>query len=156
MNLANHNPIPGATAGVRFRTALVRVHVVADLRGISSEQVLDMADGEFQWVWNVCPSEGRRELRFWCGEIHNPAAVAGLTLDEVIRLILPNAADKRGFTSSELADFLRVQRGTMLGLYAELGAVRTAGERGNPVFIPRPAVDRFLRRRWLFAGVPVN
>lgn len=69
---------------------LVDVNGASLLTSLAPERLIEMADGEFRWVWNVAllHREGhRRELRFWTGEIKDPTTRnrdAGAVIGEIV------------------------------------------------------------------------
>jgi hypothetical protein len=147
------------------RVILVTAEVVATMRGISREAAYALADGAdfnfpfssgpaaYQWVFNVATHPtSERELRFWARELNTPAAVQTLTLDEVIRQIVPRRdivpGQFCGLPNWQVGDLLRVSRATLLGLRRELQAVPHAGG----IYVPRAALETFFRRRWCYAS----
>ena len=137
------------------RVQLVTAEVVATMRGISRENVYELVDGgtdTFMWVFNVGQGN-KRELRFWTRELREPVAVRDFHLDEVVRQIVPRRdlvpGQFCGMPNWELVDLLRLTRPALMDLRDELcGEARSGG-----IYYPRPAIEDFFRRRWLFAGV---
>ena len=146
------------------RIIMVSAEVVATMRGISREAVYALADGAnfeiplssgpstYQWVFNVAANPTReRELRFWTRELNQPAAVSAMTLDDVVRQIVPRRellpGQFCGLRNWEVGELLRLHKSSLLSLRRELQAVPRAGG----IYIPRASLENFLRRRWCYA-----
>ena len=145
------------------RVILVSAEVVATMRGISREAAYALADGvdevpltsgpsTYQWVFNVGTNPTHeRELRFWSRELNQPEAVSGMTLDDVVRQIVPRRellpGQFCGLRNWEVGELLRVSKVTLLALRRELQAVPRAGG----IYIPRASLENFLRHRWCYA-----
>jgi hypothetical protein len=140
------------------RIHLVSAEVVATMRGVSREQVYELVDGgaaggkdAYLWVFNVGTFR-ERELRFWAQELREPAASRGLSLDEVVHRLVPRRdlvpGQFCGLPNWQVGELLRLRRQQLLNLRQELQAVPRSGG----IYIPRPALENFFKRRWLFAG----
>ena len=140
------------------RVQLVTAEVVATMRGISRDSVYELVDGAddangaFMWVFDVGTSVSR-ELRFWARELREPVAVRNFSLEEVIGQLVPRRdlvpGQFCGLPNWQVGELLRVSKGTLINLRPELNAEARSGG----IYIPRPALEDFFRRRWLFAGV---
>lgn len=121
------------------------------MAGISVDRVYDMVEiGRYLWVWNVSSGVGnRRELRFWSREVNDPASVAGLTIDDVLKTVVPKRAhvpgQRDGLRNWEFRHLLRLSKPSLCELRKELGVRGTT----RNLFIPRANLERFLRRRWV-------
>jgi len=143
------------------RITLVTADYIATERGISVEAVHEMVDGlgdnaeSFTWVFNIAPAMNiKRELRFWAKEVINPAQASGLSLEAVLKAIIPRReavpGQFVGLCNWEVRELLRVSRRTLIELREELKAVPHNGG----IYVPRQALEDFFRRRWVFASVP--
>jgi hypothetical protein len=134
-----------------IRTTFCGIDTVSCVVGRSVPQVYDLVEsGHFLWVWNVSSGVGaRRELRFWSREINEPASVANLTLDAVIKSVIPNRThvpgQRNGLHNWEFRHLLRLSKPSACELRKELGICGTT----RHLFIPRSRVEQFFRRRWL-------
>lgn len=134
-----------------IRTTFCGVDTVSCVVGLSVARIYDLVEsGRFLWVWNVSSGVGaRRELRFWSREINDPASVAGLTLDAVIKSVIPDRnhvpGQRNGLHNWEFRHLLRLSKPTACELRQELG-IRGAIRH---LFIPRPRIEQFFRRRWI-------
>ncbi len=149
------------------RVIFVRAAYIAAIRGVSVESVYDLVDGagnfrpepkakspepdSYTWVFNV--SAGRmRELRFWSREVDHPDATRGLSLDRVIHYIVPRRdqvpGQYAGLRNWEVGDLLSLSRKQLIQLRGELHAHNREGT----IWMPRAALEDFLRRRWIFSG----
>jgi hypothetical protein len=134
-----------------IRTTFCGIDTVSCVVGRSVPQVYDLVEsGHFLWVWNVSSGVGaRRELRFWSREINEPASVAGLTLNAVIKSVVPNRrhlpGQCDGLHNWEFRHLLRLSKPSACELRRELGIRGTI----RNLFIPRSRIERFFRRRWL-------
>jgi hypothetical protein len=134
-----------------IRTIFCGIDTVSCVVGRSVPQVYDLVEsGHFLWVWNVSSGVGaRRELRFWSREINEPASVAGLTLNAVIKSVVPNRrhlpGQRDGLHNWEFRHLLRLSKPSACELRTELGIRGTI----RNLFIPRSRIERFFRRRWL-------
>ena len=89
--------------GRAFRPVLVDLNSAMEHLGLESEVVLDAVDsGDLRWVWDVAghpnPKPGRsprRELRFWLGELLNPASGKSLFLPEVLTKVIGRTTEAR-------------------------------------------------------------
>jgi hypothetical protein len=134
-----------------IRTTFCGIDTVSCVVGRSVPQVYDLVEsGHFLWVWNVSSGVGaRRELRFWSREINEPASVAGLTLNAVIKSVVPNRrhlpGQRDGLHNWEFRHLLRLSKPSACELRTELGIRGTI----RNLFIPRSRIEKFFRRRWL-------
>jgi hypothetical protein len=135
------------------RTVLIKVDVVKHLTNLSIDEIYSRAGGGslfggFTWVWNVAvdPEGEIRDLRFWAREIIMPETTRRLSLDQVIKSILP--AKRTQYPSGEVCEtVLSIRRPTLKELRRELNGQLAA----NSSFFPREGLEKFLRRRWLNA-----
>lgn len=127
---------------VPCETPLVEIGTVRAVRRVDADTIHDEVDeGKYRWVWNVSALRGEiRELRFWTRELHEPAAVANLSVPEVVNQILGPQAEWRG---PEIAQLLIVSRPTVHRLQAELGAVLV----GGVIKCRRDGLARWLKAR---------
>jgi hypothetical protein len=134
-----------------IRTTFCGIDTVSCVVGRSVPQVYDLVEsGHFLWVWNVSSGVGaRRELRFWSREINEPASVAGLTLNAVIKSVIPNRrhlpGQRDGLLNWEFRHLLRLSKPSACELRRELGIRGTI----RNLFIPRSRIEKFFHRRWL-------
>jgi hypothetical protein len=139
------------------RVTLVTTEVVATMRGISREAAYSLADGGlgdecFMWVFNVATNpERERELRWWRRELETPLETRSLSLEEVIRQIVPRRdvlpGQYCGLRNWEVGELLRISRMALLTLREEL----QAEPRNGGIYVPRAALEKFLRTRWCYA-----
>ena len=136
------------------RSCLLRVPTVADLRGVPEKRIVEQADTQYTWVWNVGTGAHRRALRFWSQEVLNPGATAGLCVSQVIERLVPRTVllpgQFDGLRCEQVIALLRIHRSILQELRTELGAIEQYGT----LCIPRAGLENFLRRRWLLADVP--
>ena len=134
-----------------IRTTFCGIDTVSCVVGRSIPQVYDLVEsGHFLWVWNVSSGVGaRRELRFWSREINDSASVANLTLDAVIKSVVPNRThvpgQRNGLHNWEFRHLLRLSKPSACELRKELGICGAT----RHLFIPRSRIEKFFRRRWL-------
>lgn len=136
-----------SAATLNQRTVLMKVDSVMDMRGVSADVVYEMADGGFQWVWNVAvePAAQIRALRFWSREVITPEITRNLAIDEVITLIL---GERKNFQAGEVCQLLRVRRPTLINLRDQL-----CGHLGaHGAVFPHVGLHKFLKSRWLGCG----
>lgn len=136
-----------------IKTTFCDIDTVACVSGLTNEQVYERVEsGDLLWVWNVSSTlRLKRELRFWSREINDPASVARLTIDDVIKIILPDRSQvpgqRNGILNWEFRRLLRLSKSSLSNLRRELG-VKNPG-RGRNLFIARGIIEQFFRRRWL-------
>ncbi|HXB59093.1 MAG TPA: hypothetical protein VNU95_05995 [Candidatus Acidoferrales bacterium] len=134
-----------------IRTTFCGVDTVSCVVGLSVPRIYDLVEsGRYLWVWNVSSGVGaRRELRFWSREINDPASVAGLTLDAVIKSVIPHRGyvpgQRQGLHNWEFRHLLRLSKPSVCELRKELG-IRGAIRH---LFIPRSRLEQFFRSRWI-------
>jgi hypothetical protein len=134
-----------------IRSTFCGIDTVSCVSGLSIDHVYDRIDsGRYLWVWNVSAGVGaKRELRFWSREINDPASVASLTLNAVIKAIIPKRAhlsgQNDGLHNWEFRHLLRLSKSTASELRKELDIKGTPRD----LFIPRACLDKFFRSRWL-------
>lgn len=135
------------------RTVLIKVDTVMHLTGLSADAIYERAVGnsllgEFAWVWNVAadPAGKIRDLRFWAREIVAPETTKRLSLDRVMKLLLP--PKRVQYHSGEVCNtLLSIRRPTLQQLREELNGKLAA----HSSFFPREGLEQFLRTRWLGA-----
>jgi hypothetical protein len=134
-----------------IKSTFCGIDTVSCVAGLSVDQVYDRVEsGAFLWVWNVSSgASGKRELRFWSREINDPVSVTNLTLDAVIKAIIPERAhvpgQRDGLHNWEFRHLLRLSKSSVSELRKELcvkGTIRN-------LFIPRENIEQFFQRRWL-------
>jgi hypothetical protein len=136
---------------IAIKSIFCGVDTVSCVGGFSVDQVYERVEsGTFLWVWNVSSGTGdKRELRFWSREINDPASVTNLTLDAVIKFIIPNRAhvpgQRDGLHNWEFRHLLRLSKSSLSDLRKELGVKGTI----RNLFIPRENIEHFFQRRWL-------
>ncbi len=134
-----------------LKSTFCSIETVSCVTGLPVDRLYELVDsGNYLWVWNVSTGVGsRRELRFWCREINNPATVINLSLDAAITAIIPRrvhlAGQQNGLFNWEFRQLLRISKSTLSGLRHELGVTGTERD----LFIPRASIETFFRRRWL-------
>jgi hypothetical protein len=134
-----------------IRTTFCGVDTVSCVVGLSVARIYDLVEsGRYLWVWNVSSGVGaRRELRFWSREINDPASVAGLNLDAVIKSVIPDRGhvpgQREGLHNWEFRHLLRLSKPTACELRKELGICGKI----RHLFVPRPRLEQFFRRRWI-------
>lgn len=130
-----------------YRPVLVSVDVVMQQLRLTEDSVFEMADsGELRWVWNVAlKSEGRRELRFWLGELLNRANSA-LQTERVLEMVIGHATE-RNLTRRTAGQILGLRRCLVMRLVdaKEL----TAPSPLDSGHITRASLVSFLSRRLL-------
>jgi hypothetical protein len=143
---------------------LVKIDVAALGLGKSAQQIFDLVDGGtvsevgLFWVFNLAtdPAGHRRELRFWRPELAareggNASRYHGENIDWVISQILPG--NREVFHAGEVSALLQIRHNTRRGYGLQLPG-RLVQCRN---IYSRPALERFLRQRWLGNTVrPVN
>lgn len=133
-----------------IRTIFCGIDTVSCLAGLSHSRVYELVEsGYYLWVWNVSSGRtGRRELRFWTREISRRASVSRLTLDDVLKFIIPQRAHLAGqfdgLRNWELRHLLRISKTSLCKMRRELGMCGTS----RNLLIPRANLERFFRRRW--------
>jgi hypothetical protein len=140
------------------RIPLVSANFVATMRGQRLETFLESVGsavkGEsLMWVFDVSPRmTNKRLLRFWSNELHDPAGAKKLTLEQVVKQLVPRRdavpGQFVGLRNWEVGDLLRVSNSTLLEMHKELRAV----SRDGGIYIPRAALEDFFYRRWIFAN----
>jgi hypothetical protein len=94
-----------------------------------------------RWVFNISAGTGRqRELRFCPHELAEPQASAGLTLDQVLDLIL---GQRNQFPRGELA-IAWVSSHSTISALLKMDALRLRSKG-----IPRESLSAFLKSRWI-------
>jgi hypothetical protein len=127
------------------------IETVSCVVGLSRPRIYDLVDaGHFLWVWDVSSGVGvKRNLRFLSQEINDSASVSKLTIDTVIKTIIPKrdhiTGQSNGIRSWEFRHLLRICKSSLNGMYKELGI------RGTPrnLIIPQASLERFFRNRWI-------
>lgn len=136
-----------------IKTTFCGIDTVCCVLGLTVAQVYNKVEcGDFLWVWNVSSGKtNKRELRFWSREINSPAAVARLTLDDVLKVVIPDRrrvpGQRDGLFNWEFRHLLRLSKASLSKIRKELGIKNPA--RGRKLFIARGAVEQFFRRRWM-------
>lgn len=131
-----------------YRPVLVGIDQAMSTLGYDCAVVLDMVDaGELLWVFDVaCVGAGRRELRFWLGELMAPAFQRSATLDVVLNCVVGHELlpDIRNQTVSHI---LGVRHTTVHRLWksGELAGVLS----NRTLWIHRAGLVAFLRARWV-------
>jgi hypothetical protein len=123
--------------------------VAMQVLSLDTESIHEMVDtGELRWVWDVssCPpvDAGRRELRFWMGELLAPGIQSSAAVGTVVACVIghPTETRLRGHTVCQV---LAVARPHLLRL-AVTGELR--GEVAHRVrWVDRPSLEAFLGRR---------
>lgn len=146
---------PEQGMNLRLRSPLAKVDGVCLLTGKPPQAIYAMADGgdllehQLQWVWNVSTdASGKiRDLRFWVGEVLDPARQKNLTLDAVINSLVPRTRTE--FPAGEVQQLLQVRHNTLLELRRELAGTL----RAHCNFYPRAGLVKFFERRWLGANL---
>jgi hypothetical protein len=123
------------------RISLVNSATVRAKHGCDAGRVSQFVDsGKYIWVFNLARQAGRvRDLRFWVSEMLNPSAVAGLSLEEVIKQILPPS--RSSFPSGEICLRFMISKPSLGRIRREMGI-------GLGV-MDREKLAGFLRLCWL-------
>jgi len=136
------------------RTILTSVGAAQWASGLHRDVIHERATGSslfdgYRWVWNIAPDrEGELPLlRFWTREIIAPETTRRLSLDQVIKSILPTK--RLTYHTGEVeTTILSISGQTLMRLREELnGKLAT-----NSSFFPREGLEKFLRTRWLGAA----
>ena len=134
------------TFSARSRVVLVDVYLVRAHFGCTAENIFRRVDDatrpdHLRWVFNLSVGKGRRRnLRFWLRELIEPETCAGLTLGQVVDLILGR---RQNFRRGEL----EVEWVCNASLFTRLIHARALILHGTT--IPRQALANFLRARWI-------
>ena len=135
---------------VSARTVLIDLNTVRATRGISTRKVNALVEsGALLWVFNMGRMNTEKpilELRFWLPEIIDAEAVIHLKISEVIQKILPESRQK--ISGSEIGQWFLVSRPTVQRIGLETGGV----VKDRILHVKRPALEDYLRKRWLGAG----
>ena len=137
------------------RTVLVKLDTVSTYTGKTTDEIFAAVDGwalfdeGFEWVFNLAfKSEGgRRDLRFWAGEVVGRSAkiqFPAFTLDQVLEQVLPITIAH--FAPGRVCADLQIADNMLMKLRPEIG--QTSGP------IPRAKLLAFLRCRWI--GTPAG
>lgn len=134
-----------------MRPVLIKLDVVCSTLEKSPDEVFEMADGgsllhgSLIWVFNLATNgdEGKRELRFWAGEVLAKRAelthTSSMSLTAVLESIAPPSIHY--FPTGRIESEFQLRRCT-------IGKLR--GEIGQPQgMIPRGKLAAFLASRWL-------
>jgi hypothetical protein len=158
-------PEKGITSGItdsvictspRVCLMLVKIDFAASCLNRLVRQIFDLVDGGsaseagLLWVFNLAnnPSGYRRELRFWCPELKaraagEPAKYHRQDIGWIVAQILPGS--RQMFHAGEVSELLQVRARTRIDYGLQLPG-RREGCRNTYC---RPALERFLTRRWL-------
>lgn len=95
-----------------YRPVLVPLSVAMHIMTQEQTSIIEMVDtGELRWVWDVSSRYGigRRELRFWLGELMAPGVNGALPAADVIQAVVghPTEPRLRGHTVCNTLDVAR-------------------------------------------------
>lgn len=136
------------------RTVLTGLQSLRWYSGLDVDEIDSRAKGTsllggFKWVWDVSaefPDNKNQCLRFWSREIIFPESTRRLTLDHVIKMILPPS--RKTYHTGEVENTLfNISGPLLMRLRPEMNGILGA----NSSFFPREGLEQFLRHRWLGA-----
>ncbi|HSY20266.1 MAG TPA: hypothetical protein VK815_18115 [Candidatus Acidoferrales bacterium] len=106
-------------------------------------------EGRFQWVWDLNLGDNRRrELRFLALEVFRPEITKSFTLEDAIRVVLGET--RQSFVSGDIVRRFRISRVSLSRLHRGGYLVGTIS--GGGFTTTRPALETFLRQRWIGGG----
>jgi hypothetical protein len=130
-----------------FRPVLVDVNRAMECLSYGIEVVNQLVDtGELKWVFDVGSGAGRRELRFWLGELLLPEAQREKPLTEVLNAIAGHSTMSE-LRASTVGDILLLRRPSVWR-FVVTGELN-GRQAGHVQWINRAALVSFLGRRWI-------
>ncbi|MFO1487841.1 MAG: hypothetical protein U1F65_05125 [Verrucomicrobiota bacterium] len=136
---------------VNPRTALVDIHFVRALHGVSTLTVEEWVDsGKILWAFDLSLKKNKRQLRFWNVEICRSENISGLTLKQVVKRILPES--RVNFRTTEISQLFLLSKAQGYRFGVKFGNRSAMLSSRDPILAPRRALATFLHSRWVGRG----